>query len=109
MSKVRDKLKNYTLIIYWVFMFMATAVMLFLILPGEPTFKYEYQKGFPWRHDNLVAPFDFAILKSAQELESEKAEQIKTIIPYFKCDTAIRKTNINRLNTDLLSILDFAK
>jgi len=106
MSKFREKLKNYTLIIYWVFMFMVTAVMLFLILPGEPTFKYEYQKGFPWRHDNLVAPFDFAILKSAQELETEKTEQIKTIIPYFKCDTVIQETYINRLNADLLGILD---
>ena len=106
MSKFRKKLKSYTLVFYWAFMFVVTAVMLFLILPGEPTFKYEYQKGFPWRHDNLVAPFDFAILKSAQEINTEKTEQLKTIIPYFKCDTTVQKTNINKLNADLLTILD---
>ncbi len=106
MSKFREKLKNYTLIFYWAFMFVVTAVMIFLILPGEPTFKYEYQKGFPWRHDNLIAPFDFAILKSTQEIEEEKTELLKAVIPYFKCDTAVYKKNINKLNADLLTILD---
>ncbi len=106
MSKFREKLKNYTLIFYWAFMFVVTAVMIFLILPGEPTFKYEYQKGFPWRHDNLVAPFDFAILKSAQELEEEKTEQLKAVIPYFKYDTTVCKKSIIKLNTDLSNILD---
>jgi len=106
MSKLKKKLRSYTQIIYWAFSFIITAILLFLILPGEPKFKYEYQKGFPWRHDNLVAPFDFAILKSAQEIEDEKAEQIATVIPYFKCDTVILNTNIKKLKNELLVGLD---
>lgn len=101
MSKFQDKIKNYTQIFYWIFVFVVTTAMLFLILPGEPKFKYEYQKGFPWRHDNLVAPFDFAILKTTQEVENEKVDQIKTIIPYFTCDTSLSAQNINRLKSDL--------
>ncbi|NQU53245.1 MAG: hypothetical protein HQ522_11980, partial [Bacteroidetes bacterium] len=101
MSKFQDKIKNYTQIFYWIFVFVVTTSMLFLILPGEPKFKYEYQKGFPWRHDNLVAPFDFAILKTTQEVENEKADQIKTIISYFTCDTSLSAQNINRLKSDL--------
>ncbi|MCF6356622.1 MAG: HDIG domain-containing protein [Draconibacterium sp.] len=106
MSKFKEKLKSYTLIIYWVFTFVATAVILFATLPGKPTFKYEYQKGFPWRHENLVAPFDFAILKSVQEIENEKTEQLKTIIPYFKYDTTAYIKSINQLQADILTILD---
>ena len=106
MNKFRDKLKSYTQIFYWVFSFIITAALLFLILPGEPRFKYEYQKGFPWRHDNLVAPFDFAILKTAQEIEDEKAEQTEKVIPYFKCDTIIPNANIRKLKNDLLVGLD---
>ncbi len=106
MSKLTDRLKKYTLVIYWVFVFIVTAAMLFLILPGEPKFKYEYQKGFPWRHDNLVAPFDFAILKSAQELNDEKAEQIKTVAPYFSFDTTVCQTNIAKLKADILNAED---
>lgn len=106
MSKFRDRLKSYTLIFYWGFVFVLTAVMIFMILPGEPKFKYEFQKGFPWRHDNLVAPFDFAILKTTQEIDSEKAEQLKDIVPYFTYDTTVYISNINKLKSDLLNNLD---
>lgn len=101
MNKFKDKFKKYTQIFYWIFVFVITATMLFLILPGEPKFKYEYQKGFPWRHENLVAPFDFAILKTALEIENEKAEQLKSVIPYFTCDTSVFTQNLIRLKTDL--------
>lgn len=101
MIKFGNKIKSYTQIFYWIFVFVVSAALLFLILPGEPKFKYEYQKSFPWRHDNLVAPFDFAILKSASELESEKAEQLQSIIPYFKFDTTLIETNIQKLKNDL--------
>jgi cyclic-di-AMP phosphodiesterase PgpH len=63
MDNFLKKLKKYTRTFYWIFMFLITAVFLFFSLPGEPRFKFEYQKGFPWSHENLVAPFDFAILK----------------------------------------------
>ncbi len=89
MSKFRETLVKYTRVIYWVFIFVVAAGLLFLILPGEPKFKYEYQRGFPWRHENLVAPFDFAILKTTNEIESEKAEQLKALVPYFSFDTTI--------------------
>ncbi len=91
---IRKNLKKYTQIFYWVFIFLVSAVLLFLILPGEPKFKYEYQKGMPWRHDNLVAPFDFAILKSPAELDAEKAEQLKTVVPYFTYDTTVLETHL---------------
>ena len=101
MNKFRDKLKRYTLIFYWIFVFVVTSTMLFLILPGEPKFKYEYQKGFPWRHENLVAPFDFAILKTAVEIDFEKEDQLKAIVPYFTNDTSISVKNIDELKTHL--------
>ena len=101
MSKFRNKIKSYALVFYWVFVFVVTATSLFLILPGEPKFKYEYQKGFPWRHDNLVAPFDFSILKTTKEIDDEKAELTKAIIPYFTCDTSLSTQNLIVLKKDL--------
>ncbi|MEZ5106716.1 MAG: HDIG domain-containing protein [Draconibacterium sp.] len=100
-NNLKEKLKEYTLIFYWIFVFLLSATLLFLILPGEPKFKYEYQKGFPWKHENLVAPFDFAILKSPVELEEEKAEQTKTIIPYFTFDTTQWAINEAKFKADL--------
>lgn len=101
MKKIRERLKEYTRIFYWFFVFLVSAALLFWILPGEPKFKYEYQKGFPWRHENLVAPFDFAILKSGTELEEEKTEQVKSVTPYFIFDTVVVAEKIKMLENDL--------
>lgn len=61
------------------------------IFPKQGKFQYEFQnlKGKPWYHEDLIAPFDFAIKKSADELEIEKAEIIKSAKPYFKYDNSI--------------------
>lgn len=101
MNKFYRKLKGYTKIFLQLTIFILTAVAIYFILPGEPKFKYEYQKGFPWRHENLVAPFDFAILKTSTEIELEKAEQIQSVIPYFLMDTANFNSGIKQLKSDL--------
>jgi putative nucleotidyltransferase with HDIG domain len=62
---------------------------------------YEYQKGAPWKHDNLVAPFDFAILKSSNEIEIEKREATKNFAPYFLADTVISTQKLGELIKDL--------
>lgn len=83
--------------------FLTTSALVFLALPGQPRFKFEYQKGFPWQHENLVAPFDFAILKSAEEIDAEKNEQSTEIIPYFTFDTTIFADKSRQLRQDLTS------
>lgn len=61
------------------------------IFPKQGKFQYEFQnlKGKPWYHEDLIAPFDFAIKKSVDELEIEKADIIKSAKPYFKYDNSI--------------------
>jgi putative nucleotidyltransferase with HDIG domain len=44
------------------------------LFPKGGQFKYNIQKGKPWQYENLYAPFDFAILKSDQEVSSESQE-----------------------------------
>lgn len=101
MNDFQKEINNYALILYWVLVFGLSAIVLFLVLPGEPKFKYEYQKGFPWKHENLVAPFDFAILKSETEINNERSEIIKSVIPYFQFDTTLLKRNVSKLASDL--------
>lgn len=102
MTKFWRRLKNYTKIFVQAVLFVLTAVALYFILPGEPKFKYEYQKGFPWKHDNLVAPFDFAILKTAAELQDERAEQENSIVPYYVYDTSQYNTAVRLLQQDIM-------
>ena len=59
-------------------------VVLLLVLPRSGKFSYDYRKGTPWSYDNLVAQFDFPILKTAEELQSERDAAGSDMIPYFK-------------------------
>jgi cyclic-di-AMP phosphodiesterase PgpH len=73
----KDKLRNYGLL-QRALAFAFTAVVIYVFLPKDILFKYEYQENQPWKHDKLYAPFEFGIRKTKLELEKEKAfEQSK--------------------------------
>lgn len=60
---------------------MFSAIFVVYLSPREAKFKYEFQKGKPWLYENLVAPFDFSIIKSDETLlvESEKTKANKSL------------------------------
>ena len=59
--------------------------------------QYEFRKGKPWMHEDLIAPFNFAILKSQEELEREKQEVLSGLKPYFRIDDSITAGKRNEL------------
>ena len=59
-------------------------LVLLVILPRSGKFNYDYLKGSPWAYDNLVAQFDFPILKTAEELQSERDAAGNQMIPYYR-------------------------
>ena len=54
-----------------------------MFFPREGKFKYEFQKGKPWAHEDLIADFDFPIYKSDEELNEEKEAIIQGQAIYF--------------------------
>lgn len=42
------------------------------LFPRGGGFKYAFQKGKPWQYETLLAPFDFPIAKTQEELEKER-------------------------------------
>lgn len=76
MADILSDLRNNHERIQRVLLFIVTGIVIVLLLPEEGKFKYEYQKGRPWGHEDLVAPFDFAIEKPTDEL-NEEIEQVK--------------------------------
>lgn len=77
-----------------ILLFALTAFIIVLLLPAEGKFKYEYQKGKPWKHDNLVAPYSFPIHKTAEELDAEvQAVKANTKL-YFRSDSLVAATKI---------------
>tara|TARA_Y100000385_G_C13100128_1_gene643994 strand:+ start:2145 stop:4193 length:2049 start_codon:yes stop_codon:yes gene_type:complete len=78
--------KNHSLI-YKVFLFVLTTFIIVHLFPKSGTFRYSFEKGKPWQSENLYAPFDFAIKKSAEEIASEKQQITKQSPVFFDVDT----------------------
>jgi putative nucleotidyltransferase with HDIG domain len=95
MKKVFSFIRHSHPEIYKGIIFLIAVLTIVYIFPKQGKFKYEFQnlKGKPWYHEDLIAPFDFAIKKSDAELNAEKSELIKNAKPYlkFNSDLAISK------------------
>ena len=94
MKKLLTQLNQSYHLFYLVMVFIAGIGLIFLVFPGESRFKYEFQKGSPWRHETLIAPFNFAILKTDAELKAENDSTLRTYLPYFTLDTLIENSKV---------------
>ena len=83
--KIRDNHEQ----IFRVSLFLLTLALTVYAFPRQAKFKYEFTKGKPWMHETIIAPFDFSILKSVEEIESEKDIINKQHAPIFNFNDAI--------------------
>ncbi|MDY0344640.1 MAG: HDIG domain-containing protein [Lentimicrobium sp.] len=83
MNKFLNWLRNHYDVAGKGLLFAGVIVLLIAIFPREGKFRYEYQRGKAWQHDDLIAPVDFGILKTQEELNQEKALALKDSRPYF--------------------------
>jgi hypothetical protein len=86
MKNLLDNLYKNQSIIYKSFLLALSVFLIVYFFPTGGQFKYEIIKSKPWQYENLYAPFDFAILKSSEEISAEKSKILKTHIPYFNYD-----------------------
>jgi cyclic-di-AMP phosphodiesterase PgpH len=85
-------------------MFLISAVIIVYLFPREGKFRYEFQKGKPWLHETLIAPFSFPIYKLEAELAAERDSVLKLFVPYFNADTTI----INKAEEEFLARFEIA-
>ena len=84
--------------IYITSVFILTGIVLYFALPQEGRFRYEFQKGRPWMHTTLIAPFDFAIMKSDQTISEERDSLLKSLTPYYLIHDSVGKQEILALS-----------
>lgn len=75
--------------LYKVLLLLVSISFIVYLFPKEGKFKYEFQKGKPWLHEDLIAPFDFAINKLPEEIAADQNEIIKNFKPYFRLDESV--------------------
>jgi putative nucleotidyltransferase with HDIG domain len=81
--------KNHALL-YKVLLFLTTTFLIVYLFPKSGKFKYDFDKGKPWQSESLLAPFDFAIKKSSEEIQQERIEATKKSAVYFDIDVSVK-------------------
>ncbi len=62
-----------------------------LYLPKQPRFRYEFEKGKEWLNKDLMSEFSFAIQKTNPQIELDKKEAIKNVLPIYRYDEEVFK------------------
>lgn len=89
MKSIFSKLQHNYYEILKVLLFIIAIAAVVWVSPKERFFKYEIQPGKPWKHKDLIATFDFSIIKTSDELAEEREITLKSFVPYFRFDETV--------------------
>jgi len=80
---------------------LAAAVGITIIIPKDVRFPYDFEVGKPWRYDNLLSPFDFAIEKSEAERSQDMERVLADFLPYYEKTSDVATTAQRNFAADL--------
>ena len=86
-------------LIYRTLLMLVTAALIVVLFPhthhGE---HYDYKVGAVWRSQDLVAPFDFDVKKSSDEVKMEQEVERQKAILYYHVDSTARNVAVARMH-----------
>jgi putative nucleotidyltransferase with HDIG domain len=75
--------------LYKILLFLFVVGVVVYLLPRAGSFQYEIQPGKPWQYETLLAPYDFPIQKTEDELEEERTRLKANIPRYFSVNQLV--------------------
>jgi len=97
--------ENHSLI-YKLILYVFSVLAIVYLFPKGGQFKYQFQKGKIWHYDDFVAPFDFGVQKTAEELEQEKQLILADKTFFFTYNDSITKLVITKFKTDFKQLFE---
>lgn len=98
MSNIITATVKHLSLIYKIVAMLVTAALIVVMFPhthhGE---HYDYKVGAVWRGADLVAPYDFAVMLTADELKAEQDAERQKAILYYHVDSGARHRAMERL------------
>ncbi|TCK80969.1 hypothetical protein C8N28_2729 [Albibacterium bauzanense] len=70
-------------------------------LPKHPRFRFEFEKGKVWMHEDLVSPYNFAILKTQEEINKDRDDVLQSINPIYNFQSQVAENQVARMQADL--------
>ena len=71
-----------------------------LFLPKQARFRFEYERGKTWMQKDLFSPYSFAISKTNTEIEKDKEDILKSVLPIYQNDPELAQNSIEALNSE---------
>jgi putative nucleotidyltransferase with HDIG domain len=102
MKRLLKFLINHKSEIITIGLFAIAGIIIIFLFPWEGKFRYEFQKSKPWQHDEYIAPFDFPIYKTENEIEAERDSLLKNFKPYFKFEQEVIQTQVERFKSSFI-------
>ena len=87
-------------LLYRILAMLVTATLIVVIFPHtQHAMRYDYKVGAVWRNADLTAPYDFAVIKSSDELRAEQEAERQKAILYYREDSSARDVALARLES----------
>jgi putative nucleotidyltransferase with HDIG domain len=82
------------------FMMLVSICLIVYTLPRQAKFRYEYEKGRIWNQKDLISPYNFAILKTSQELATDQEAALRSITPIYQLLPDVADQQLNGFKND---------
>ena len=105
MKNIINKLLVNHSLIYKLFLYIATIILVVYLFPKSGQFKYEFQKGKPWEYENYYAPFDFAIQKTQEEIAQEKQQITELSKQFYEYNENVASQVKKAINSKIEAVL----
>ena len=98
-SRQKAILRKYAVNVKFLMMALSICVIVFA-LPKQAKFRYEYEKGRIWVQKDLASPYNFAILKTQSELDSDRQAARKSITPFYQFNADVVQQQTDGFKND---------
>ncbi len=99
--KIEDKSKSRLWAVFArILLVLGTTVVLVICFPWESTTQYDHLTVGSVVTDEIIAPFDFEVLKNLSELEQERLQARESTHPVFVRNDSIARFNLEQFNRD---------
>jgi len=99
-SRQKAVLRKYARKLKFLMMVVSIGIIVWT-LPKQAKFRYEIQKGRIWTQKDLISPYNFAILKTPQELNNDRKVVLAGVTPIYQLNTNIADEQLNDFKSDL--------
>src|SRR5471030_1260647 len=98
-SRQKALLRKYARNVKFLMMIMSVALIVYS-LPKQAKFSYEIEKGRIWNQKDLISPYNFAILKTQQEIDDDHKTALASVTPIYQLDATTPQQQTEGFKTD---------